>query len=128
MDGRGEGRVHEQVTLLRPDPPSAGERQSSSTLPADLLEQVRKRLRLITAIIISPSAINPLLFGISWTPRADPNRPENCRAAWGVWTAGRWTEGRARDWWATHKPVTTQEPDLPTILPACIIEPRRVLR
>ena len=53
--------MHELVTLLPPEA-RPDERGLSSSLPADLLEQVRGRLRLITMLILIAFAFDPLLY------------------------------------------------------------------
>lgn len=57
--------MHEHVTLLSPDTPSA--RRSSSTLPPDLLEQVRGRVRLLALLLVIIFAFEPFLYLIVWT-------------------------------------------------------------
>jgi serine/threonine-protein kinase len=55
------------VTLLRPDPPSPeARRDSSASLPPDLLEQVRGRLRLLALFIMIGTAIDPIVYFASW--------------------------------------------------------------
>ena len=57
--------MHEHVTLL---PPEArhDERGLSSSLPADLLEQVRGRVRLLTMLLLLAFAFDPLLYLVAW--------------------------------------------------------------
>ncbi|HEX3234368.1 MAG TPA: serine/threonine-protein kinase [Gemmatimonadales bacterium] len=57
--------MHEHVTLLRPGPRSADGRGLSSGLPADLLDQVRGRVRLLAGFVFVASSLDPLLFLIS---------------------------------------------------------------
>jgi eukaryotic-like serine/threonine-protein kinase len=62
------GRVTtEHTTLLLPDPgtPEA-QRGVRSSLPPDLLEQVRGRLRLLAMFIMIGTAIDPFFYFISW--------------------------------------------------------------
>ena len=58
--------MHEHVTLLRPGARSLDGRGLSSGLPADLLEQVRGRVRLLAAFVFVASALDPVLFLVSW--------------------------------------------------------------
>jgi hypothetical protein len=57
--------MHEHVTLL---PPEArhDERGLSSSLRADLLEQVRGRVRLLTMLLLLAFAFDPLLYLVAW--------------------------------------------------------------
>ena len=56
--------MHEHVTLLAPDSPSAPRR--SSTLPPDLLEQVRGRVRLLALLLFIIFGFEPLLYSLAW--------------------------------------------------------------
>ncbi len=58
--------MHEHVTLLPPEARS-DERGLSSSLPADLLEQVRGRLRLLTMLILIAFAFDPVLYFLAWS-------------------------------------------------------------
>ena len=58
--------MHEHATLLRPDPRSPGTAPSSSSLPQDLLEQVRGRVRLLAALLLFAFAFEPLLYFAAW--------------------------------------------------------------
>ena len=58
--------MHEHVTLLPPEARS-DERGLSSSLPADLLEQVRGRVRLLTMLILLAFAFDPLLYFVAWS-------------------------------------------------------------
>ncbi|MGH7497333.1 MAG: hypothetical protein ACREL3_00605 [Gemmatimonadales bacterium] len=53
------------MTLLHPDRPP-GTRRSSSTLPPDLLEQVRGRVRLLALLLFVIFAFEPFLDLIVW--------------------------------------------------------------
>jgi serine/threonine protein kinase len=57
--------MHEHVTLLRPEARSSGGRGLSSGLPADLLEQVRGRVRLLAGFVFVGACLDPTLFLIS---------------------------------------------------------------
>ena len=57
--------MHEHVTLLRPDARSPDTRPSSS-LPQDLLEQVRARVRLLAGLLLFAFAFDPLLYLAGW--------------------------------------------------------------
>jgi serine/threonine-protein kinase len=59
--------MQEHVTLLPPQQPSPGGAGVSSVLPPDLLEQVRGRVRLLTALLLAAFAFDPSLFAITWT-------------------------------------------------------------
>ncbi len=52
----------EHVTLLRPEAPTPEDRGLSASLPHDLLEQVRGRLRMLALLVIIGFAIDPVLF------------------------------------------------------------------
>ena len=58
--------MHEHITLLHPDARPSDSRRTSSTLPPDLLEQVRGRLRVIALLMLFAFALDPLLFFGSW--------------------------------------------------------------
>ena len=58
--------MHEHVTLL-PSEARSDERGLSSSLPADLLEQVRGRLRLLTMLILIAFAFDPVLYFLAWS-------------------------------------------------------------
>jgi eukaryotic-like serine/threonine-protein kinase len=58
--------MHEHVTLLPPETHHE-ERGLSSWLPADLLEQVRGRLRLITMLVLIAFAFDPVLYFLAWS-------------------------------------------------------------
>jgi eukaryotic-like serine/threonine-protein kinase len=57
--------LHEYVTLLPPEVPTPHSRGISS-LPPDLLQQVRGRVQLLTLLMLVAFAIDPLLFFGSW--------------------------------------------------------------
>jgi hypothetical protein len=57
--------MHEHVTLLPPDP-RPDERGLSSSLPADLLEQVRGRVRLLSVLLLIGFAFDPVLYLLAW--------------------------------------------------------------
>ncbi len=61
--------MDQRVTLLHPDVRSPDVR-AVSTLPADLLEQVRDRLGLLALLMLLAFAIDPLLFFGGWAVRA----------------------------------------------------------
>src|SRR5688500_13886773 len=54
--------MQEHVTLLRPEAPAPEDRGLSASLPRDLLEQVRGRLRMLALLVIIGFAIDPLLY------------------------------------------------------------------
>lgn len=57
----------EHVTLIRPEAPSPDPRRGTTTsLPPDLLEQVRGRVRLLALLILCASAVDPLAYGGTW--------------------------------------------------------------
>ena len=56
----------DHVTLLRPEASAPEDRGLSASLPHDLLEQVRGRLRVLALLVIIGFAIDPLLFFGSW--------------------------------------------------------------
>jgi len=57
----------EPVTLIRPETPSPDPRRGATTsLPPDLLEQVRGRVRLLALLILCASAVDPLVYGGLW--------------------------------------------------------------
>jgi hypothetical protein len=58
--------MHEHVTLLPPEA-RPDERGLSSSLPADLLEQVRGRVRLLTMLILIAFAFGPVLSFLAWS-------------------------------------------------------------
>src|SRR5215216_5219220 len=58
--------MHEHVTLLPPDTASSQARGTSSTLPLDLLEQVRGRVRLLALLMMFGFALDPILFFGGW--------------------------------------------------------------
>ncbi|HEU4523640.1 MAG TPA: hypothetical protein VFR62_01380, partial [Gemmatimonadales bacterium] len=59
--------MQEHVTLLPPQQPSPGGAGVSSVLPPDLLEQVRGRVRMLTALLLAAFAFDPVLFVVAWT-------------------------------------------------------------
>ena len=58
--------MREQITLLGP-PQAAADRSSLSTLPKDLQEQVRGRVRLLALLLAAGFAVDPLLALVVWT-------------------------------------------------------------
>jgi len=57
----------EHVTLIRPEAPSPDPRRGTmSSLPPDLLEQVRGRVQLLALLILLASAVDPLFYGARW--------------------------------------------------------------
>ena len=58
--------MHEHVTFLRPEPASADPRRISASLPADLLEQVRGRVRLLAVFLLIGFAFDPFFYFVSW--------------------------------------------------------------
>ena len=64
------------VTLLLPEPPSSkGSRLTTSTLPPDLLAQVRGRVQLLAGLILLASVVDPLFFVIGVAIAAVRNVP-----------------------------------------------------
>jgi hypothetical protein len=58
----GELQVHEHVTLIPPDAAAPRSRGLGSTLPPDLLDQVRARVRVLGLLMMISFAIDPVLF------------------------------------------------------------------
>ena len=56
----------EHATLLHSDPSSPSAQWNSATLPPDLLEQVRGRVRLLALFFLAASAFDPLLYFGAW--------------------------------------------------------------
>jgi len=57
----------EHVTLVRPEPPTPDARRGATTsLPPDLLDQVRGRVQLLALLILCASAVDPLAYGGRW--------------------------------------------------------------
>ncbi|MEO8200959.1 MAG: serine/threonine-protein kinase [Gemmatimonadota bacterium] len=56
----------EHLTLMRPDPRNSGSPRISSTLPPDLLEQVRKRVSLLATLMLIGFSLDPFFFGLGW--------------------------------------------------------------
>ena len=54
--------MHEHVTFLRPDPRSSDSRRISSALPADLLEGVRERVRLLAVFLLIGFSVDPIFY------------------------------------------------------------------
>ena len=72
--------MHEHVTFLRPEPPSSDTRRISAALPADLLEQVRERVRLLAVFLLIGFAVDPIFYFGSWAVvrlRGQPISPES---------------------------------------------------
>ena len=61
--------MDQRVTLLQPDARAQDGPAISSTLPADLLDQVRGRLGLLAFLMLIAFAIDPLLFFGGWAVR-----------------------------------------------------------
>src|SRR3954470_5638073 len=59
------GRMQDHVTLLPPDGP-APESRGISSLPPDLLEQVRSRVGVLALILLIAFAFEPLLYVGAW--------------------------------------------------------------
>jgi serine/threonine-protein kinase len=64
--------MNDQVTLLRPGVAGPDARGLSASLPFDLLEQVRGRVRLLALLVMTAFAIDPVLFFLSWSLSDDP--------------------------------------------------------
>jgi eukaryotic-like serine/threonine-protein kinase len=58
--------MHENVTLLPPDQASPDSRGVPSSLPPDLLEQVRSRISVLALIILIAFSFDPLLYVGVW--------------------------------------------------------------
>src|SRR5215208_594575 len=58
--------MDQRVTRVQPDVPSRGSQGLSSTLPPDLLEQVRGRLGLLALLMMVAFALDPLLYFGGW--------------------------------------------------------------
>jgi eukaryotic-like serine/threonine-protein kinase len=54
--------MNEHVTLLRPDARSQGEHGISSSLPPDLLEQVRGRMRVLALLMLFGFSLDPFFY------------------------------------------------------------------
>jgi eukaryotic-like serine/threonine-protein kinase len=54
--------MHEHVSLLQPDPLAPAGPATRSTLPLDLLDQVRARVRVLGLLLMIAFALDPLLF------------------------------------------------------------------
>jgi serine/threonine-protein kinase len=59
--------MQEHVTLLPPLESPSESREFWSTLPPDLLEQIRGRVRLLALLLLIGFAFDPLLYLIVWT-------------------------------------------------------------
>lgn len=58
--------MHENVTLLPPAAKGSESRGISSSLPPDLLEQVRDRISVLALIILVAFSFDPLLYVVIW--------------------------------------------------------------
>ena len=58
--------MHEHVTLLAPEAHSPDSKGISSSLPPDLLEQIRGRVRLLALLLLIGFAFDPLLYLVVW--------------------------------------------------------------
>jgi hypothetical protein len=58
--------LQEEVTVLRPGPDSRDAGGISSSLPADLMDQVRGRVRLLALLLLAAFLFDPLLYGVTW--------------------------------------------------------------
>jgi serine/threonine-protein kinase len=79
------GHMHDRVTLMPPDAQAPDSRLRSSSLPGDLLQQVRGRLRLLAAFFLVAFALDPLLFVVAWvaaTVAGNAVAPELSTNAW----------------------------------------------
>lgn len=57
----------EHVTMLRPGATgSPGRHDPTASLPPDLLAQVRGRVRLLALLILTASAVDPLIYALRW--------------------------------------------------------------
>jgi len=66
----------EHVTILRPDShPSGPPRGTSTSLPPDLLEQVRGRLRFLALFIMIGTAFDPFFYFLNWAGAALSGTP-----------------------------------------------------
>jgi serine/threonine-protein kinase len=103
---KGTG-LHEHVTVLPPRTGSAESGGISSSLPPDLLEQVRGRVQLLSILMLVAFALDPLIFFGGWAVATLNSRSlpaEYFRDAafyWGdigavVASAGLWWIARAR--------------------------------
>ncbi len=54
--------MHEHVTFLRPGSPPSDAPRISAALPADLLEQVRERVRLLAVFLLIGFAVDPTFY------------------------------------------------------------------
>ena len=58
--------MQEHVTLLGPEGPAADSRGLSSSLPPDLMEQVRDRVRLLALLLLVAFSFDPLIYFGMW--------------------------------------------------------------
>ena len=58
--------MQEHVTLLGPEESPADVRGLSSSLPPDLMEQVRGRVRLLAVLLLVAFAFDPLIYFAMW--------------------------------------------------------------
>jgi hypothetical protein len=99
--------MHEHVTLLAPEGPSSGGRRTWSSLPPDLLDQVRARIRLLALLMMIGFGLDPLLFFGGWlaiTLNEGSPPPEFFRDAFFYWGDVAVVAASAALWWLARTP------------------------
>jgi eukaryotic-like serine/threonine-protein kinase len=99
--------MHEHVTLLAPEAPSPGARRTWSSLPPDLLDQVRARIRLLALLMMIGFGLDPLLFFGGWVAislNEGSPPPEFFRDAFFYWGDITVVAASAALWWIARNP------------------------
>ncbi len=99
--------MHEHVTLLAPESPSPGARRTWSSLPPDLLDQVRARIRLLALLMMIGFGLDPLLFFGGWVAislNEGSPPPEFFRDAFFYWGDITVVAASAALWWIARNP------------------------
>jgi len=97
--------LQEHVTLLRPDAPSPDGRRSSSTLPHDLVEGIRGRVRLLAGLFLFAFGLDIAIFTgarafVAFTGRELP--PDSFQSSPMQWINLTAAIASAGVWWAAR--------------------------
>ena len=99
--------MQEHVTLLGPEDSAGSVRGLSSSLPPDLLEQVRGRVRLLALLMLIGFALDPTIFFGGWAVATLNGRslpPEFFRDTLFYWGDLTVVAASAALWWITRTP------------------------
>jgi hypothetical protein len=95
--------MQENVTLLAPPGAAVDTPRNSTGLPPDLLQDVRRRVRLLALLLFIAFAFEPVLFSLIWAVGHLVGRPVTFGRPGFVWADALVAAASAAVWWVARQ-------------------------